>query len=80
MTLHLIAGAEMYPTLPARYSLDVSAKQVPTCAQVAEAVRQQGETALGFVLSDGTVVIAPHAKHQQRLAPGDQVIVLANQA
>ena len=70
----------MYLRLPARYSLDVSAKQVPTFAQVAEAVRQQGGTALGVVLSDGTVVTAPHAKHQQLLAPGDQVIVLANQA
>lgn len=81
-TLPAFAGAEMYLRQLAQYGLgsDDSGGLVPTFAHVAEVVRGQGETALGFVLKDGTVVTAPHAKHQQRLSPGDQVIVLAGTA
>ena len=74
----------MYLRQPSRYQLKGEgggpSGETPTFAHVAEAVRQQGETALGFVLENGSVVSAPHAKHQQKLGPGDQIIVLANQA
>ena len=80
VTVHVAAGAELYLRKPAQYGLDASVKQVPTFAQVGEMVRQQGETAVGFVLRDGTVVSAPHARHQQRLEAGDQIIVLAPKA
>ena len=76
----VVPGAEVYLKQPSRYGLDTSAKQGPTFAQVAEAVRLQGETAMGFVLQDGTVISAPHAKHLQRLGLGDQIIVLADKA
>ena len=76
----MVAGAEMYLRKPAQYGLEASVKQAPTFAEVGEVVRQHGETALGFVLGDGTVVSAPHAKHQQHLVAGDQIIVLASKA
>ena len=78
--MDVLPGAEVYLKQPSRYGLDTSAKQAPTFAQVAEAVRLQGETAMGFVLPDGTVISAPHAKHQQPLALGDRIIVLADKA
>lgn len=72
----------MYLRQPSKYGLgtDRSGKEPPTFAHIAAVVRQQGETALGFVLKDGTVVTAPHARQQQHLGPGDQIIVLAGKA
>lgn len=80
--LCMCTGAEMYLRQPSKYALGsgLSGKQTPTFAHIAGVVRQQGETALGFVLKDGTVVTAPHARHQQHLGPGDQIIVLAGTA
>ena len=74
------SGAEIYLRQPFRYQLEASGKAGPTFAQIAEAARQQQETALGFLLKNGTVVSAPHAGHQQHLGPGDRIIVLANKA
>ena len=49
-------------------------------SEVSEVARQYQETALGYVLQDGTVITAPSASQQQVLHAGDQIIALAEQA
>ncbi len=51
-----------------------------TFSEVSEVARQHQETALGYVLQDGTVISAPSADQQQVMQAGDQIIALAEQA
>ena len=74
------AGAEMYLRNPSRYNLAAGRDAPVTFSHVSEAARQQRETALGYILQDGTVISAPAANQKQNLKPGDQIIALADQA
>lgn len=76
----MLAGAEIYLRNPARYQLPLDAGRPLTFSEVSEAARQHGETALGYILQDGTVISAPNPNHKQALHSDDQVIALAEQA
>ncbi|KAL3157123.1 hypothetical protein ABBQ38_001368 [Trebouxia sp. C0009 RCD-2024] len=73
-------GVEIYLRDPSRYSISQDHASPVIFADVAEAVRAQKETALGYLLQDGTVLTAPHADHKQVLKAGDQIIAFANYA
>ncbi len=73
-------GAEIYLRHPSRYNLSTNSDQPMTFSEVSEVVRRHQETALGYVLQDGTVISAPSANQQQVLQAGDQIIALAEQA
>lgn len=73
------AGIEIYLRDPARYSIPQSQSQV-SFSDVQEAARGHNETAVGYLLQDGTVLTAPHAEHMQVLQPGDQIIAFADYA
>ena len=74
------AGAEMYLRDVSSYGLAQDASTQVTFQQVAEAARQQKETALGYLLQDGTVITAPNAGQKRVLHTGDRIIALADQA
>lgn len=73
-------GAEIYLRHPSRYNLSTNSNHPMTFSEVSEVARQHQETALGYVLQDGTVISAPSANQQQVLQAGDQIIALAEQA
>ena len=73
------AGVEIYLRDPARYNIPQSQSQV-SFSDVQEAARGHKETAVGYLLQDGTALTAPHADHMQVLQPGDQIIALADGA
>lgn len=73
-------GAEIYLRHPSRYDLSTNSNQPVTFSEVSEVARQHQETAVGYVLQDGTVICAPSANQQQVLQAGDQIIALAEQA
>ena len=73
------AGVEIYLRNPARYNIPQSHSQV-SFSDVQEAAREHKETAVGYLLQDGTVLTAPHADHMQVLQPGDQIIAFADYA
>ena len=73
-------GAEIYLRHPSRYNLSTNSDHPMTFSEVSEVARQHQETALGYVLQDGTVISAPSADQQQVLQAGDQIIALAEQA
>ncbi|KAL0038546.1 hypothetical protein WJX77_010122 [Trebouxia sp. C0004] len=73
-------GAEIYLRHPSRYNLPTNSNTPMTFSEVSEIARQHQETALGYVLQDGTVISAPSANQQQVLQAGDQIIALAEQA
>ena len=72
-------GAEIYIRDPSYYRLDCDNSQPLAFADIAEAARQQKETALGYILRDGAVISAPHANDKQKLHIGDRIIALADQ-
>lgn len=74
------AGVEIYLRDPSRYSISQDQASPVSFADVAEAARARKETALGYLLQDGTVLTAPHADHKQALKAGDQIIAFANYA
>ena len=76
----ILAGAEIYLRNPSRYHLPTEAGRPMTFFEVSEAARQHGETALGYILQDGSVISAPNANHKQALNFEDQIIALAEQA
>lgn len=73
------AGAEMYLRDLSSYGLAQDGSMHVMFQEVAEAARQHKETALGYLLSDGTVISAPNAGHKQVLHAGDRIIALADQ-
>lgn len=73
-------GAEIYLRHPSRYNLSTNSDRPMTFSEVSEVARQHQETALGYVLQDGTVISAPSANQQQVLQARDQIIALAEQA
>lgn len=67
-------GQEIYLRRPERYSLSTQA--VPF-AEVAELARLRGETALGYVSGDGSLVLAPDADSAHLYTPNSRVVVMA---
>ena len=48
-----------------------------TFAEVIEAARKLQQTAFGYVLRDGSIIMVPGASSCHRFMEGDQIIVLA---
>lgn len=48
-----------------------------TFAEVLEAARKLRQTAFGYVLRDGSIMMVPDASSCHRFMEGDQIIVLA---
>ncbi len=55
------------------------AGEVISFADVAEACRAFGETAIALVRADGSLVVAPPPGHPVKLEKGDSVAVLAQE-
>ena len=54
-----------------------SAGDTATFAEVIEAARRLQQTAMGYVLRDGSITMVPEASSCHRFMEGDQIIVLA---
>ena len=63
---------------PAKYSIPQDYASQVSFSEVQEAARGHKETALGYLLQDGTVMTAPNAEHKQALRAGDQIIAFAD--
>ena len=74
------AGAEIYLRNLSHYGVSDGSEKPVLFSEVAEKARQHKETALGYIMQDGTVLSAPDAHHKQMLHVGDRVIALADQA
>ena len=74
------AGAEIYLRNLTHYGISDGSERPVIFSEVAEKARQHKETALGYIMRDGTVLSAPDAHHKQMLHVGDRIIALADQA
>ena len=68
---------ELYLRHPARFN--VAPGQPVTFAELAEAVRLTGQTAVGYVRAGRLAVLAPRADHYVQLEHGDRVVVIAEE-
>jgi hypothetical protein len=69
-------GSEIYMRLPGKYRLGKTAR--PTFAELAELTQMQNETAIGYTLGRGRIVLAPPLDEPIPLNRGSKIIVIAN--
>ena len=77
-------GCEIYLRQPQCYGLRVStavagAEGALQWAQVAEAVRLRGDSAMGMLTARGQLLLGPDLEAQMSLLEGDRLVVMAEQ-
>lgn len=70
------SGAELEVLHPS--DLDVAVGEVVSFAEVVDMARLRHRTALGYVLGDGSVDLAPHQRALWEVQPGDRIVTITH--